>query len=61
MKRTTYNRAYKTEGAAHLDIASWIASGELTMERDPRVEPYENREGKTRFKITVRALRPDPA
>lgn len=53
--RYTYNKAYRTEGAAHLEVASLLASGELTKDREPRVQPYTDRTGKTKFKITVKS------
>jgi len=53
--RTTYNKPFPSEGAAHLEIAHLISTGELTADRAPRPEAYENREGKKRWKITVKA------
>lgn len=54
-KRHTWNKAYPTEGAAHLEIAHAISLGDLATSRKPRVEPYTDRTGKTKFKITVAA------
>lgn len=50
----TYNKTYRTEGEAHLEVAALIASGELTEDRKPIVVPYEDRAGKTKFKIMVK-------